>query len=110
MATYTNKVLGQSAPSATTLTPIYTVGGGKQAVVSTIVVCNRDNSISTFRISVAPAGASDDPAHYQYYDLSISENNSFAATIGITLEATDVIRVWSSSGNLSFSVFGVEIS
>lgn len=110
MATYTNKVLGQSAPSATTLTDVYTVPALKQAVVSTVTVCNRAASVSTFRISVAPAGAADDVSQYLYYDLSINENNSFAATIGITLNATDVIRVWSSSTNLSFSVFGVEIT
>lgn len=110
MATYTNKVLSQTAPSATTLTDSYTVPGGRQAVVSTVTVCNRAASVSTFRISVAPAGAGDDVAQYLYYDLPISENNSFAATLGITLNATDVLRVWSSSTNLSFSVFGVEIS
>jgi hypothetical protein len=106
----TYKVLGQSSPSATTLTDIYTVPALKQAVISTITVCNRAASISTFRISVAPAGAADANSQYLYYDLSISENNSFAATIGITLNTTDVVRVYSSSTNLSFSLFGTEIS
>lgn len=106
----TYKVLGQSAPSATTLTDIYTVPALSQAVISTITICNRDAAVSTFRVSVAPAGAADDNAHYLYYDLEISANNTFASTIGMTLNTTDVVRVYSSSANLSFSLFGTEIS
>jgi len=54
-ATY--KVLGQSAPAATTATDLYTVGAGKSAVISTAVIANRANTAATFRLSVRPAGA-----------------------------------------------------
>jgi len=48
----TYKVLGQSNPSATTATTLYTVPSATQAVVSTIVIANLTASSATFRIAV----------------------------------------------------------
>jgi hypothetical protein len=104
------KVLGQSAPSATTATSLYTVGAGKSAVISTIAVCNRAASSGTYRISIRPAGASLANQHYIAYDTAITANNSTMLTIGVTLAATDVLEVYASSANFSFSAFGSEIS
>jgi hypothetical protein len=102
------KVLGQSKPSATTLTDIYTVPALTQATVSTITVCNQSATATSFRISVAPAGAADATSQYLYYDVAIAGNDTFACTFGITLATTDKIRVYNTLATLSFSVFGVE--
>jgi hypothetical protein len=104
------KILGQSATAATTLTDIYTVPAATQSVVSTITVTNRGNTQTTFRISVAIAGAADDPSQYIYYDVIIAGKDTFATTIGVTLGAADVIRGYAGNANLSFNIFGVEIS
>ena len=104
------KVLGQVAPSATTDTTLETVPSATQAVVSTIAVCNRAATAATYRIAVRPAGATLANLHYIAYDAPIAANNSTFITIGITLGATDVITVYASSANLSFSAFGSEIS
>lgn len=104
----TQKVLGQSKPSAATLTDIYTVPALTSATVSTITVCNQSTTATSFRISVAPAGAADTASQYLYYDVAISGNDTFACTFGITLEAASVIRVYNTLATLSFSVFGVE--
>ena len=109
MAAPTYKVLAQSAPSATTNTDIYTVTSGKSAVISTIAITNRDTSAS-FRIAVRPAGATIANQHYIAYDNYINQYDSVYLTIGITLASTDVITVYASSANLSFSIFGSEIS
>lgn len=106
----TIKVLAQSNPSATTLTAAYTVPGATSTVVSSIVVTNRSSSSTTFRISVAVAGAADSNEQYLYYDLTIPGNDTFIATIGGTLAATDVIRVYAAAATLSFNVFGTEIT
>jgi hypothetical protein len=106
----TKKVLGQSAPSATILTDVYTVPASRSAVVSTITVCNRGASSTTFRVSVAPSGAADANSQYLYYDVTIPANETFSATIGITLATTDVVRIYAGNANLSMSIFGVEIS
>jgi hypothetical protein len=107
---YTYKVLGQSAPSATTNTDIYTVGAGKQAIVSTITVANRSATARTYRIAVRPAGATLANQHYIAYDVTLAANDTTALTLGITLTATDVITVYASTTDLSFGIFGSEIS
>ena len=109
MAT-TYKVLGQSAPSATTNTDVYTVGSGKSAVVSTIAVCNRSASPITYRIAIRPAGATIANQHYIAYDSSVPANDTINLTIGISLAATDVVTVYASTANSSFSIFGAEIA
>jgi hypothetical protein len=107
---YAYKVLGQSAPSATTNTDVYTVGSGKQAIISTITVANRSASARSYRIAVRPAGATLANQHYIAYDVALAANDTTALTLGITLTATDVVTVYASTADLSFGIFGSEIS
>jgi hypothetical protein len=100
------QVLGQVAPSATTATTLYTVPSLKEAVVSTLVVANRAATTSIYRIAVRPAGATLANEHYIAYDVVVGASDSTTMTLGLTLAATDVITVYASSANLSFSVFG----
>lgn len=104
------KVLGQVAPSATTDTTLETAPTGTQVVVSTISVCNRGGTSATYRIAVRPAGAALANQHYIAFDATVTANNSTFITVGVTLAPTDVISVYSSNANLSFSAFGSEIS
>jgi hypothetical protein len=109
MAT-TYKVLGQVAPSATTNTTLYTVPAATQAVVSTIVVANRDLLNASYRVAVRPGGVALANEHYLAYDVTVGAGDSTTLTLGITLAATDVITVYASSANLSFNLFGSEIT
>lgn len=104
------KVLGQSAPLATTLTTLYTVPGATSAVCSSLVVTNRSAVSVTFRVAVRPAGAAIANEHYLYYDVALGKNDTFVATIGITLATTDVVSVYASTANLSFNLFGQEVT
>lgn len=106
----TYKVLGQSAPSATTDTTLYTCPSSTQTVVSTISVCNRGTTSATFRIAVRPNGASISNEHYVAYDVSIDANATIPWTIGLTIDAADVLTVRSSTANLTFIAFGSEIT
>lgn len=106
--TDTIKVLGQSAPSATTETALYTVPASKSAIVSSVVICNRGSSRTTFRLSVDVGGAGTAAADYLYYDLPIMGNDTFIATIGISLGAADILYAYAGNANLSFGAFGVE--
>ena len=109
MAT-TYKVLGQSNPAATTATTLYTVPAATNAVVSTIVIANLTASAATFRLSVRPAGAAQTNAMYIAYDITVGASDSTALTLGITMAATDVITVYGSTANISFTAFGSEIA
>jgi len=106
----TYKVLAQSAPSATTATNIYTVPSATSAVVSTIVIANRAATTATYRIAIRPAGATLANQHYIAYDITVGVSDSTTLTLGITMATTDVITVYASNANLSFSVFGSEIT
>jgi len=104
------KVLGQSAPSATTDTDVYTVPSATEAVISTIVIANRSASDATYRIAVRPDGATIADEHYVAYDITVGARDSTGLTLGITMKASDVMTVRASTADLSFSVFGSEIS
>ena len=107
------KILGQSAPAANTETDLYAVPSLLSAVVSSITVANRGADLATFRISISPAAAVTTNADYLYYDVVIGGNDTFIATVGLTLAATDVMRVRASGvgGNdLTFQAFGSELS
>lgn len=109
MAT-TYKVLGQSAPGATTDTPVYTVPAATTAVLSTIVVANRSASAVTYRIAVRPDGVTLANQHYIAYDVNVGASDSTTITLGITMDAGDVLSVYAGTGDLSFNVFGSEIA
>ena len=106
----TYKVLGQSNPSATTLTTLYTVPSATNAVVSSITVANLAATSATFRIAVRPAGASIANSQYIGYDITLGASDTTVLTMGITMNATDVLSVYASTSTVTFSAFGSEIS
>jgi hypothetical protein len=110
MAT-TYKVLAQANPAATTETTLYTVPSGYSSIVSTIAVCNQAGTSGTFRIAVRPAADGSTTAkHWIVYGATLAASDATMLTLGITAAAGDVIRVYTSSANISFSVFGSEIN
>jgi glucose-6-phosphate dehydrogenase assembly protein OpcA len=104
------KVLGQSNPSATTATTLYTVPASTSTVVSTITVANLAGAAASYRISVRPAGASQTNAMYIAYDVTVGGNDTTTITLGLTLATTDVVTVYASTANLTFNAYGSEIS
>jgi len=105
------KVLAQAAPSATTESTLYTVPNGYSAVVSTIAIANQAGTSGTYRIAVRPAAdASTTQKHFIVYGATVGASDSIMLTLGVTLAAGDVIRVYASSANMSFSAFGSEIN
>ena len=105
---FRSKVLGQSNPSATTATTLYTVPALKEAVVSSISICNLASSSATYRIAIRPAGATLANTHYLAYDVTVGAADTTIITVGITLATTDVITVYASTANLVFHAYGDE--
>lgn len=106
----TLKVLSQTKPGAATLTDAYTVPALTTAVVSSITVCNQSGTPTSFRISVAVGGLADTAKQYIYYDVAINGNDTFTSTLGLSLGAADVIRVYNTLATLSFNIFGIEVA
>ena len=78
----TLKVLGQSAPSATTNTDLYTVPDATVTTVSSIAACNRSSGALTFRVAVRPSGATVVNEHYIYYGKSGAANDTTFIIVG----------------------------
>lgn len=104
----TYKVLGQADPSAATMTTLFTAGAA--TIVSTVVVCNRSATATTFRLSVDKAGDGDANADFLAYDCEILGNESYTWTIGATLETGAKMRCYATLATLSFNAFGQEVT
>lgn len=107
MAT-TYKVLGQVKPAAGTLTTAYTVPASSSAIISTVAICNLGPAPTTYKIAVRKDGASISDEMYIAYEAGVAPQDTVNLTIGITVDAADVISVESYSGLVTFNLFGSE--
>ena len=98
-------ILGQSAPSATTNTTVYTVPSAKTATFN-VSVCNRGTTVANIRVAVSATGTPSN-AEYIEYDTEIPANSVFERT-GLVAQATKNLVVYADSANLSVSVYGYE--
>lgn len=103
------KVLGQIVGTAS-LTTLYTVPAATEAVVSTITIANRGTVADTYRIAIRPDGESIENKHYLAYGASVPASDTIALTLGVTMNANDVLSIYSGTTDLSFQAFGAEIS
>ena len=99
-------ILGQSAPAATTPTDVYT-NPPKFTATFRVLLCNRAASAATYRIAVRKGGAALSNEHYVAYDREIDASGDHH-TVPIETEPGDVVTVYASTANLSFTVSGVE--
>ncbi len=104
------KILGQSAPSVGQSVNLYVVPTGYETVVSTLISTNRAMAVSEVRVAVRPGGEAITTKSWIYYDLLLPGRDTFAATLGISLAAGDVVTVWANTETVSFSLFGDEVA
>ena len=106
----TYKRLGAINPSANTQTNVYVVPTSTEAVVSTITVCNQSASNASYSIAVATNGEADNVKHYLIRGGVVPASDSIGITLGITIDAADVVRGNTNSSSISFNIFGSEIA
>ena len=82
----------------------------RRILVPTITVANLGPAPTSYRVAVRPNGATLENKHYVVYDASIAPQETQTLTIGITLNATDVVTVFAGTANLAFNLFGSEIA
>jgi hypothetical protein len=111
MATTTYKILWQSAPASTSNADLITVSAGHQEIVSSLVICNTTATTASARVFVRIAGAAAATSNAIIYDTNILPNSTVSFTLGITIAATDVVTVRTSTSNaLTFTAFGTELA
>ncbi len=109
MASY--RILGQAHLTTTSPTDVYTVPASTETIVSTIVVANITGSATAFTIAIRQDGDTLDNRHYIANSVPVAANDSTTITIGVALEATDVVTCQAGDADaLSFNLFGAEIT
>jgi len=91
-------------------TTIYTVPSATQSICSTLTICNRGLDNVYYDIAIRPDGAALENKHYVTFDALVSGEDTVTLTLGISLDATDVIQITASSPELSVTMFGNEIA
>lgn len=102
----------QGTAAVGTYATLYTVPAATTAIISTIVVCNSSASDVTYRIGIDPDGTTPDLAAGEFivYDNTIGANDTITLSLGMTLEATEYLRISSSTTALNFQAYVMEIS
>lgn len=100
---------GLGATTKSSLVNLYTVPSVTSTVCSTLVICNQGVS-TNFRVAVRPAGATLAVQHYLVFDNFVNQYDSVFLTLGISLATTDIITVIAGTSNVSFSLFGSELT
>jgi hypothetical protein len=100
-------ILGQLDATANTLTKLYEAPATKAVSVASIVLCNRNATTQTYRLSVRKAAdiGSDHRRQYIAYDTQLLAND-FAVIQGIGLEAGGSIW-YRHNGGIVASAFGL---
>jgi hypothetical protein len=107
---FSYQILGQTSPTATTNTDLYTVPAANSAIVSTLAVCNQNSSAISYRVAARKNGAALSTDHYIIYNGTIPANDTVTLTFGMSLAATDIITVYANTANVSFTLFGTQVS
>ena len=95
----------QANPAAATPADLYTVTASKQAVISTLAVCEHNDVATRYRVLIRPAGASAADVHRLVYDAPVAGLDTVFLTVGIALATTDVITVEAATGDVTFTAF-----
>lgn len=104
------KILGQANLTTTSDTNIYTCPSSTETIISTLVVANIGTVATTFNLALRPNGETLADKHYIAQGVPIAANDSTTLTLGITLDAADVVTAAAGTANaLSFNLFGAEI-
>ena len=104
------KILGQIADASANDVALYLVPASTEAIVSTIVVCNREAANNTFRIATKTDNSAVANTDYVAYDTVIAGNDTITLTLGITLQTGAEISVGASDALVTFQAYGTEIS
>lgn len=106
-------ILGQSAPSTTTATDLFTVVTAHSYVVATLVIANTTSTYATATVYARKSGAAAATTNAIAYNVQIPGNSTVPFTLGITLNGTngDTLTVQTGTANaLTFTAFGSDNS
>jgi hypothetical protein len=110
------KILGQTLPAANTLSNVYVVPTSTSAIISTISICNQSSANANVDIMIRPINDTLANKHYLIKGVTIPRADTMILSPGITLNASVIVAVnnavvtGETAANVSFNVFGVELT
>ena len=99
-------ILGQSAPTASTDTSVYTVPASTLSVVNINVLNRSGSNPVNVRIALAASG-SPTSTEYIEYDVTVPAKGVVERT-GLALNSGKLVVVYCSTSDTSVSVYGLE--
>jgi hypothetical protein len=75
-----------------------------------LAICNRGVENVLYDIAIRPDGATLENKHFVTFDALVGGEDTVTLTLGISLDAADVIQITASSPELSVTMFGNEIA
>jgi hypothetical protein len=110
MATAYKYAQVQGTASTGTYATLYTTPSATEAVISSIVITNQASSSVTVRIGMDTTAGTPGASEWLVYDAVVAGNDTIALTLGITMPASQFIRVSSSANTCNFSAFLSELT
>jgi len=110
------KILGQTLPTANTLSNVYVVPAATSTIVSTITICNQSSANANVDIIVRPVNETLANKHYLLRSITIPRADTMILSPGLTLNAAVIVAVnnavvtGETAANVSFNVFGAELT
>jgi len=112
----TYKILGQTLPTANLLSNVYVVPTSTSAIISTITICNQSSANANVDIMIRPINETLANKHYLIKGVTIPRADTMILSPGVTLNASVIVAVnnavasGETAANVSFNVFGVELT
>ena len=110
MATAYKYAQVQGTASTGTYSTLYNTPAATEAVISSIVITNQASSDVTVRIGLDTTAGTPGASEWLVYDAVVAGNDTVALTLGVTMPASNYIRISSSANTCNFSAFLSEIS
>jgi hypothetical protein len=110
MATAYKYAQVQGTASTGTYATLYTTPSATEAVISSLVITNQASSDVTVRIGMDTTAGTPGASEWLVYDAVVAGNDTVALTLGVTMPASNFIRVSSSANTCNFTAFLSEIS
>jgi hypothetical protein len=110
------KILGQTLPTANTLSNVYVIPAATSAIISTISICNQSSANANVDIMIRPINDTLANKHYLIKGVTIPRADTMILSPGITLNASVIVAVnnavvtGETAASVSFNVFGVELT
>ena len=110
------KILGQTLPTANTLSNVYVVPTSTSAIISTISICNQSSANANIDIMIRPINETLANKHYLIKGVTVPRADTMILSPGVTLNASVIVAVnnavvtGETAANVSFNVFGVELT